>query len=1168
MELTLGQVPVLPVCVQGLPGVEARGSGLRTLDELVRAPDCTGYVAVRARDLATAVAIERHVVRRARAAACPVAATDTASVDSCWRELAQRIGIRKLPSDPADAAHAFSQAGRAVLVVVGTIARGTWDAEVLRALASTPGDVLIAHVTAADAHAERFAEDRVIRIQGDSLDEAQVWWSGIVEEGPSGVRSRALADLDRWWIAASRLRPPEGRPLLSDEAQALLSKLLLARRSWPQASLQSLGSVEALEELEQTGCVTRESGRVVAAPGLETSLSDAQAMATVAAALERHMDRDPWALARASELYTSAGQPQRGEACLSRALKEIDGALARRQLWNGWCDAVLELDDEDRRGGALRGAELALELDDVEVAMRLAQAAGTGTGAPDLAASFVLGRAQLARGDMVAARVSLEHALQSADDGARADVLAHLAEVSYGVGDYEQAQRIAQQALDAASDPAVRLHASNTLGKLLLARSSWAEAEAHFAADEFKAARAGLQVAQLRARVNRAVALLSRSCSEQARTMLESVLAEAEKRRELRATAFALSNLAVLAIERHDHAEALQLCERAIDARRRLGDKVGLARVVVNLAELRLRLGLLDAAEQTLTFGRQTLSPAMPPGYVAVFALVSGWIQLARGRTGDASTELSAALAGITSWTDGARLGECHRLAARIALEDGDTVGAARALQQASQHIDSALARAETALLEALLCRALGEDALAPAARALTLAGEAGDEDLMRECNVLLCELARGLRRLDLARAHLRSAEQLRDQAASRLPQGLREPYLARRELRALASVSTALSVAVLEEAVTPAIAPPPVARLSAVAPRFVGRHPSVMRLLASVKKVAASNAPVLVLGESGTGKELLADAIHEQSDRADGPLIKVNCAALVETLLLSELFGHEKGSFTGAASRRRGRFEAADGGTLFLDEIGDISAKTQVALLRVLQDHSFERVGGTAPVRTDVRIVCATHRDLKAMVAAGTFREDLYYRLCAITLEVPPLRRRTGDIAHLCAHLLAQIARERREPLRRLSVQALQLLEDHRWPGNVRELDNVLRASSLFAEGELIDAELIQEQLGGRALPQPAADDEDVEEAVALDGAVCSGIAADTARVAYEEIRNRGTSLSDLKRQIERDCIERALAETHANITKAAALLGMKRPRLSQLVKQYGLLEETAEDL
>ena len=247
----------------------------------------------------------------------------------------------------------------------------------------------------------------------------------------------------------------------------------------------------------------------------------------------------------------------------------------------------------------------------------------------------------------------------------------------------------------------------------------------------------------------------------------------------------------------------------------------------------------------------------------------------------------------------------------------------------------------------------------------------------------------------------------------------------------------------------------------------IVGDDPAIRGLMAAVKKVARSSSTVLIRGESGTGKELVAEAIHRASERASGPLVTVNCAALVETLLLSELFGHEKGAFTGAVARRRGRFEMAEGGTLFLDEIGDISPRTQVALLRVLQERTFERVGGTAPIRADVRIICATHRDLKAMVERGEFREDLYYRLRGITLRgAAASRSGMGDLPRISEHLLARIALERGEAPKTLTADAFELLGRHRWPGNVRELENALRAASLFAEGDSISAVVLAENV------------------------------------------------------------------------------------------------------
>jgi DNA-binding NtrC family response regulator len=272
-----------------------------------------------------------------------------------------------------------------------------------------------------------------------------------------------------------------------------------------------------------------------------------------------------------------------------------------------------------------------------------------------------------------------------------------------------------------------------------------------------------------------------------------------------------------------------------------------------------------------------------------------------------------------------------------------------------------------------------------------------------------------------------------------------------------------------------------------------------------------------------------------------------VSCGALVDSLLLSELFGHERGAFTGALARRKGRFELADGGTLFLDEIGDISAQTQVALLRVLQTHEFDRVGGTQPVRVDVRVLAATHRDLEGMVAAGRFREDLYYRLKGIEIELPPLRRRIEDLPDLVQHFLARVAEERRTAAKSFTPAALELLARHPWPGNIRELENVVRSVTLFADGA-IDARDLTEYVGARPTPAPARS----VPAPQAHGDVYAWAVANH------------VSLRELKRQIEVDCIRQALAECGGNITRAAQRLGMKRPRLSQLIKEHGLAERS----
>jgi len=320
----------------------------------------------------------------------------------------------------------------------------------------------------------------------------------------------------------------------------------------------------------------------------------------------------------------------------------------------------------------------------------------------------------------------------------------------------------------------------------------------------------------------------------------------------------------------------------------------------------------------------------------------------------------------------------------------------------------------------------------------------------------------------------------------------------------------------------------------------MVGCHPRMEQLFAHVDRVAPTDALVLIRGESGTGKELVADAIHRRSRRAARPLVKVNCAALVESLLLSELFGHERGAFTGATERRKGRFEVADGGTIFLDEIGDISPATQVALLRVLQHQEFERVGGTTQIKVDVRIICATNRNLEQMVADGAFREDLYYRLKGFVIDVPALRQRPEDVPLLTEHFLELLAREREVSKRELSDDALRLLTGYGWPGNVRELENLLRSVSLLSDSEVLDTD----------------DFGDYPELGTLRRG--EDVAAELSP--YQQIRQQGMGLREFKKQIEHECILEALSEAEGSITGAARLLGIKRPRLSQLVKEYGI--------
>ena len=238
----------------------------------------------------------------------------------------------------------------------------------------------------------------------------------------------------------------------------------------------------------------------------------------------------------------------------------------------------------------------------------------------------------------------------------------------------------------------------------------------------------------------------------------------------------------------------------------------------------------------------------------------------------------------------------------------------------------------------------------------------------------------------------------------------------------------------------------------------IIGSAPEMQQLFKSIAQIAPSRATVLLAGESGTGKELVAAAIHHSSSRSERPFIKLHCAALAESLLESELFGHERGAFTGAERRREGRFEQADGGTLFLDEIGEISSATQVKLLRVLQEREFERVGGNQTIKVDVRVIAATNRDLKEMVERGEFREDLFYRLNVINVHLPPLRQRASDIPALALHFAKRYSEENGKAVTKISDRALSMLVAYPWHGNVRELENVIERAVVLAEGDTIE--------------------------------------------------------------------------------------------------------------
>ncbi len=1088
-----------------------------------------------------------------------------------------------------------------------------------------------------------------------TLEAAEVarWWSLAAKGAASQIAEGSIEQLEMWWRRSAR---GLARAFVHPHNE-LAARLRLIGRAVPLHLLSGLLGAEAvsnLDELEQDPSIDRVGSWFFARPVAQVEPMSAEARDAAVLVLERLASSgaalDAWALLRAAELAyavpteavaVDATSSARGDQLALRAVSSAPDAAARGEFWQRVLQAMPAVAGE----GPLRAAriallpswvEFALTAGDADVALRLARQLCELDGGSDRPQHvLLLGRALSATGDLSAATGLLERVANDLSVGlaSRARAAVELAEARYFSNDLAgaaEAATVAATSAEAATESGLArslfLDARNVQGKLLLASGDFENAERHFVTDACDAAILGERSLELRARANRAIAVMSQGRRSEAQSMLEAILHDAEELGELRAIGIALINLAPLAIFDHRYMDALELSERSVEVLRRIGDKVRLARVVANLAELRLRLGLVDEAAHAIRFALPVFRGGPPAERVWHSSLLLGRVALAKGDTASAQRHVNDALAAVgagsvlrlppgdPSLANVAR-GPVHSricdallVGARAALEDGDVVRAELYVSRADTDRVPPRSAASVLLCRALLARAKGEEFLPTATAALQAARELDDDELLIEAHLLLHQghVLTGAR--SSAKHHLLSALATRDRVSDPLSPELRTAFLSRRDLlelaraqqtfegdealswdapssrgQGLSAASASSSGSFRAEARVPESAREP--------GMFVGSHPTMKALQNAVRKVGSSDSTVLIHGESGTGKELVAEALHQCSHRAKGPLVKVNCAALVETLLLSELFGYEKGAFTGAASRRRGRFEAAEGGTLFLDEIGDISARTQVALLRVLQEKTFERVGGNTSVRADVRIVCATHRDLKALVEAGQFREDLYYRLCGIVLQVPALRKRRSDIGALSSILLARIAEERGGAVKKLSQRALLALGTHTWPGNVRELENALRAASVFAEGQEIELEDFAENVESlrhladssfelasapgapkvQELPRALSSAPATPPAslvVGADVAPSQGVNAAPsslsqssapAEVAYAAVRG-GISLHDIKRTIERDCIARALSETNGNITRAAAVLGMKRPRLSQLVKQYEL--------
>jgi len=1161
--------------------------GFLDLDERV-ASGAPGLVLVRAPEGGVRAIVE-HLARRVQQGGFVACVCNGGRGAPAFHIAARTLRANKAFDPQTLAEELLSAAMRKRSVLLAQLPdEGTWDRTVVAEIAASPRAALVILVTDRE---DSLPGAEVFEVPS-SLDEAERhrFLSAAVEHEVRHSGLHALHDLSTF---AARLSGPKRLAPRSEQASALLANLGLVGMPWPESRATLLtdpdhtADVTALvDELCTAGLVARRDGHLSI---LQTSELPAGDSALAAEALLALHAGDGWAEGRAAELLLASNAcPSRADALHARALDHLTDPLAKQELRRRWI--YLARNEHDL---LLRASHRALEADEPEEALRCAQSSasrGASGSSSQAELSLLMGRALMGLGDLVGAKVAFDAARSEETEALKPAIAVELAELCYARGAFEDA--LSEADVARGGDPKTALRASNLIGKIRLAEGNWDVADAHFANDAMVANAAGLVREALRARLNRAIAVLSKGLLDEANAMLRAVLDDAQIADDQRACAHALTNLAVVAWTRHDYGSALDCLERTFARRRALGSPATIRHTVASLAELRLRLGLYDHASHTITFGRRgTMSPAD----ASQFAVVASRIALAKGDSLTARREIEAAIADAASSSDQEWMAEAHRVAARISLDEGDVAACRLHLDKAAGTTDRS--RAEHSLIDALASRAAGTVDVDAAHRALRLARAAGDEEILCEILYLLALIHRDQADLTSARGFCEQASSIRARVADGLRADVRGAFLAKPESLALNRLQASLADTDLEQD-APRTERSPRERLPEASRRdIVGEDPAIRSLIASIKKVARSSATVLIRGESGTGKELVADALHRASDRASGPLVSVNCAALVENLLLSELFGHEKGAFTGAGSRRRGRFEMAEGGTLFLDEIGDISPRTQVALLRVLQEKTFERVGGTTPVRANVRVVCATHRDLRAMVERGEFREDLYYRLRGIQLEVPALRARLGDVGRIAESLLTRIAQERSEPTKRLSSDAIDLLRSHKWPGNIRELENALRAASLFTEGDVIDVhELVDNvedlRLAAQAVPAPLSLRSSVLPVPSAANSAPSSVdsfaslasipgageddeaaplptdEANATAIAYEQVRQGSVSLSDMKRQIERDCIARALADTKGNITKAAALLGMKRPRLSQLVKQYGLTATSTEGL
>jgi tetratricopeptide (TPR) repeat protein len=601
-------------------------------------------------------------------------------------------------------------------------------------------------------------------------------------------------------------------------------------------------------------------------------------------------------------------------------------------------------------------------------------------------------------------------ALDPNDSEERALILLAMADVYYAMGEHEEAASCAERALER-GDPAVahRIRSQNIVGKIAYSKARFEEAGRIFLENQERAEASEHDHLALQARVNCGLAEFMLRNYDDARAILERALTETRAAGDINYEALALVNLGVICQRTSDIGRCIRYFQGAMALFSRMGKRHGVRLTAWNLANVYTGLGMVDLARGFLEESRRIADEIDSDRGRGFVHFTSGDIAYDRGEFAAALSAYENARDLFERCGDDARVFEMNAKAGWAALNLGDIGSARRRLEVLEGSAEDTMRQARRDALEGAILVAEGDEgnrtqSTALLARAVeAFAHSAADEDTWRTSLYLAgvyrdfgdprsASAAQGT-----AAEHLRGfADKLEPEFRASFVQHIRRVFQFD-----LDTGEEALAVDEAGSVVAPDRPPAPSARApewDARYPQIIGSSPAILRVFDRLDRISRMRqATVLIRGESGTGKELVAAAAHRQSPRRSGPFVRVNCAALVETLLLSELFGHEKGSFTGAFARKVGRFEMARGGTIFLDEIGDISPKTQVSLLRVLQERTFERVGGTQTIETDAEVICATHRDLEEMVAEGSFREDLYYRLRGVVVEVPALRDRPG---------------------------------------------------------------------------------------------------------------------------------------------------------------------------